>query len=272
MLHDSQEDPTMAVFSDILGRVAPDNGNGSTQRSHHTKLHLRGYNPEQFPVAVLKHVAAELQTDTMSFRFQSPVHVQSDSNATGQNQPRSIYVSTAEQIGLLPRSGLGSLCPSVPVLTAVGACCRPGVPDLVTQLLPPRTSVQCRRFWQRWLLNPPMVREIDPSVECRALCAVAILYCICTDTCCICTFQGWVRTPDARRLPNAGSPAVPSSYCIQRADPRGESRHTTQHRTKQRHTFSRGCNCSCLPIPSYCGPLPIAGGFFVFSIACCIGR
>jgi hypothetical protein len=103
MLHDSQEDPTMAVFSDILGRVAPDNGNGSTQRNHHTKLHLRGYNPEQFPVAVLKHVAAELQTDTMSFRFQSPVHVQSDSNATGQNQPRSIYVSTAEQIGLLPR-------------------------------------------------------------------------------------------------------------------------------------------------------------------------
>jgi hypothetical protein len=88
---------------------------------------------------VLRRISRRFEVDTNEFRWQQ--------TSSSIDRPRSIYTSTALQIGLFEN---------------------PNVPDLVPHLLPPIHYAHSAKFLKNWILHPPERRLAD---EMRTLCS-----------------------------------------------------------------------------------------------------
>jgi hypothetical protein len=94
---------------------------------------LQGISNNDFPNQVLRRVGRLLEVDINQFRKISKV--------SNNNQPRSIYTSTALQIGLLKNEN---------------------VPNLLPFLLPRKNNnLQTSKFLRKWLLHPPPYELAD---------------------------------------------------------------------------------------------------------------
>ena len=97
-------------------------------------VRLSGYDDSTFFLRVLREVAAAMEIPVEQFRV-----MRHDASSNGENgseitRPRSLYTTTAGQIGLMPNGN---------------------VPDLVSHLLPAAHQAHSNRFLRRWLLTPP---------------------------------------------------------------------------------------------------------------------
>jgi len=106
-------------------------------------------NTSPFYKEVLSRVGCIMDLNPCSFTSAAPASGEADTATIATTPPNPVYLSTAQQLGIVPF---------------------PGIPSLVEALLPTNSPAPCVRFMENWLLCPPSYSLADSmQTACRAI-------------------------------------------------------------------------------------------------------